>query len=467
MSERRCEICGRPALPGRGTCSPCMKGVGRIRGDCTGCDRTGQLLDLDLRCRTCRTRAKKRCADCSANNVWLVGMGQVRVCQRCALRHDLDEVLPPHRPGALDPLRPIILAAEPLTTRRWLVRARDLLVGLDRGTFALNHAELDGLPNPKSVEHLRALLISAAILPPDPTRLVRRLEGRMAHLTEPLDEPHRKIVTRWARWSVLPRLVRRAEQGRDITASVTNDRRKIEQTVAFLVLVQDRKRTLATCTQHDVDEWFAGPGAIRRVVRPFLAWAQGTSLLDAAIVLPSRYKGRTLAAIDAEERWRIARGLLSNDTIDPADRVAGALIALYAQPLSRIVALTTDDVLVDGDNVRLKLGPDPLDLPEPLASLIQALPPKRRDSTAQHVPNPWLFAGGHAGAHLRATVLGSRLRRAGIEPRRLRLAALDQLSRELPPAVLGGVLGLRPATAARAVADAGGSWAAYAAGRQS
>jgi hypothetical protein len=47
----------------------------------------------------------------------------------------------------------------------------------------------------------------------------------------------------------------------------------------------------------------------------------------------------------------------------------------------------------------------------------------------------------------------------------MRLAAADQLCREIPPAMLAGVLGLHTATVARATAQTSGHWSNYAADR--
>lgn len=46
-------------------------------------------------------------------------------------------------------------------------------------------------------------------------------------------------------------------------------------------------------------------------------------------------------------------------------RVVAAIVLLYAQPLSRIVRLTTDGVIHDGDQVLLRLGEPPSPLPGP------------------------------------------------------------------------------------------------------
>lgn len=172
-----CEICGGAATHSKATCWRCNKGVGRIRGTCFGCGKPERLLDHELRCRWCRENQNKHCADCRRSGVGLLGYDGTRVCQACALRRELDKVIPAEPAGALAPLRPVILAAEPLTTRRWLRRAHDLLTGLDQGLVPLDHSTLDDLPHTKSVEHLRALLVAAEILPPDPAGPIRRLEN--------------------------------------------------------------------------------------------------------------------------------------------------------------------------------------------------------------------------------------------------------------------------------------------------
>ncbi|WP_208024309.1 hypothetical protein [Amycolatopsis pithecellobii] len=53
-------------------------------------------------------------------------------------------------------------------------------------------------------------------------------------------------------------------------------------------------------------------------------------------------------------------------------RAAGVIVLLYAQPLSRIVRLTVDDLGRDGDQVLLRLGEPPSPVPAPVAELLLA-----------------------------------------------------------------------------------------------
>src|SRR4029453_7628821 len=97
------------------------------------------------------------------------------------------------------------------------------------GRIPLDHATLDALPQRKAVDHLRALLIAAAILPPDPGRQLRRLEGGLPPLPAAPDPDHRPLTEQWTRWKVLPRLRQLTAADREPAIPVNNTRRQIEQ----------------------------------------------------------------------------------------------------------------------------------------------------------------------------------------------------------------------------------------------
>jgi hypothetical protein len=64
--------------------------------------------------------------------------------------------------------------------------------------------------------------------------------------------------------------------------------------------------------------------------------------------------------------------------------------------------------------------------------------------------------------HAGPVVLGKRLRKIGIEPLAMRNTARAQLAAEIPPAVLGELIGVNAATATRWAALSSGNWSAYA-----
>ena len=69
-------------------------------------------------------------------------------------------------------------------------------------------------------------------------------------------------------------------------------------------------------------------------------------------------------ALTQEQRLAWTKELLSGEPDTLAYRVAGILLLLYAQPLTKIAALpTTAVVSVDGDT-RIMLGQEPIPLPQ-------------------------------------------------------------------------------------------------------
>jgi hypothetical protein len=140
---------------------------------------------------------------------------------------------------------------------------------------------------------------------------------------------------------------------------------------------------------------------------------------------------------------------------------------LFGQPLSRQVLLTVDDVERARGHVRLRLGNDPLELPEPLAGLVIRLADERPRlaTTGAGEPPRWLFPGFRLDAPMHDEQLRRRLRALGLNARGARAGALLALARELPPAILADLLGISESRAARWAKLAGGDWARYAAHR--
>ena len=65
---------------------------------------------------------------------------------------------------------------------------------------------------------------------------------------------------------------------------------------------------------------------------------------------------------------------------------------LYAQPVSKIVALTTDDLTIGDDGTYLRLGTEPLLLLPPLDVLMTSLPIAKPFGAASTLADErWLF----------------------------------------------------------------------------
>ena len=95
-------------------------------------------------------------------------------------------------------------------------------------------------------------------------------------------------------------------------------------------------------------------------------------------------------ALDTEARCEQARSLLHDTTVKPEERLAGLLVLLYAQWPAAISRLTVVHVHVIDGQVRIRLGDEPLVLPEPLASLALQVVASRRGKppSANGAPRP-------------------------------------------------------------------------------
>ncbi len=100
-------------------------------------------------------------------------------------------------------------------------------------------------------------------------------------------------------------------------------------------------------------------------MRDFLLWA-ATAGHARRLTVPTT-RSRTGPSGSDEQRWAQVRRLLHDDTLELTDRVAGTLLLLYGQQLSRIAAMTTDQIITQADKVFLRFGRDDVHIPEPLA----------------------------------------------------------------------------------------------------
>jgi hypothetical protein len=197
-----------------------------------------------------------------------------------------------------------------------------------------------------------------------------------------------------------------------------------------------------------------GPVARRRVA-DFLDWASRAGYRD-PLAVPAIATRRHADQLAAEARLAQARRLLDDATLDLRDRVGGLLVLLLAQPASRLLMLTTDHVATHDGRVTIRLGPEPLELPEPLGRLAA-----RADTRTNGIS--WLFPGARRAAPLGEGQFSRRLRRLGIPALSARTGALLGLATTVPPAILADLLGLSEGSAANWSHLAAADWARYAA----
>ncbi len=127
--------------------------------------------------------------------------------------------------------------------------------------------------------------------------------------------------------------------------------------------------------RHRTRSWWLRPAAARwhnehgrNTIRAFLQWCM-TSRLTGRFRLPAAVI-RQAAPLPEHERVSQLGRLLTGHDLPLRTRVAAAIVLLYAQPLSRVVRLTLDDVIHDGEQVHLRLGEPPSPVPGPIADLL-------------------------------------------------------------------------------------------------
>ncbi|MEU8265036.1 hypothetical protein AB0C02_31060 [Micromonospora sp. NPDC048999] len=130
-----------------------------------------------------------------------------------------------------------------------------------------------------------------------------------------------------------------------------------------------------------------------------------------------------------------------------------------------ISRLTLDHLQITLDSARLRLGREPVILPEPLAGLVRDLASTRRGHAVIGAPGSsrWLFPGGQPGRPISAFQLTKRLRDLDPSPAQSRSTALFELATELPAAILARMLGIHISVAAAWQRTSAGDWTTYAA----
>ncbi len=461
---RTCPGCGRPTREiGRATCRRCTPPPGRTRGNCADCGQPDQLLDSDARCRPCRERVAHTCQTCGASTT-LTRHGNRWRCHRCVLGDDLHDALGPAPDPALAGVADAILSAgDPLVTRRWLRRSQGgrLFGRLARHEMPLDHDTLDDFAPNRSVEHLRGLLVASGALEPDPDWLARLEATLSSRPPASLNAPTAGLLAAGCGGRPCPVFAAGWKPGAPPPTAPP-----------ICGASSARSRPSSASSTTTAEPWppagrpRSTPGLPKRVpqchrLRPFLTWSGRRRHLP-SVVLPARRRAPSTTPIDVEGRWTIARRLVHDPTLGADDRIAWALEVLYAQPVSRVAALTLDDLHRYDGHVTITVSGVDLELPEPFATYA-AERRRRRNGVADQLPTPWLFPAARADRHVSHNALSARLCRLGIQPRQARLAALGQLAAELPPALLAHSIGISPVTAARWAGLTGGNWTTYAA----
>lgn len=466
-----CSICGRhgPALISETTGQPWCRACSQRWARCARCDQVrplrGGTIDEPL-CGACTRpdpRFWKACTSCGQP-----GRIHAGCCARCSVDRRLRQLLGDNsgtiRAQYQALYKALATTERPSTVARWLDHsaAPTILRSLNADD-GLTHDALDTLVPSKPVEHLRAVLVAIGTLPARDEQMVRLERWITAIIAGRADPDQQQLLHRYATWHLLRRLRHRLGGSATTYNQAFGIRQRVRAAIALLDWIATTNLTLATAGQGDLEAWLAsGDATHRRDVGNFVRWANKQKLT--ALNLPAvRWGGPT--DIDTEARWEQARRLLHDDTLEVEDRFAGLLVLLYAQWPAAISRLTLADIETTDNSVRLRLGDEPVILPEPLAALaVKLIATRKGHAVIGHQPHsPWLFPGGQPGRPVSDGRLGERLRQLGLRPGQSRSTALFQLATELPAALLARLLGIHISVAVAWQRASAGDWTTYAA----
>jgi len=477
-----CCRCGRRknkagAWPDGHVCRTCADRALRTRGTCPGCGQERALPGLrpgdgTAICAGCAGFSQSfTCARCGFEGKLHGG----RLCTRCAFADRLADLLDDGtgrvRPE-LVPLAGSLLAMDnPLSGLTWLYprkgrpgSAGDLMRRLARGEIDLTREAFNDLRPWRAAARPRELLMSCGVLPAIDKQVCSFERWLAIHLDSIADDGHAQLIRRFATWEVLPRLRARAERKPLTPGARSYADAQVLRATAFLRWLSGQGLTLTGCRQADIDAWYAESNVKgRNTIRTFPQWCMAARLTG-RFQLPPAVSGHAAQLPDHERVSHLGR-VLTDHELPLRTRVAAAIVLLCAQPASRVVCLTVDDVIRDGDQVLLRPGEPPGPVPGPAAGLLLSWIGNRNNMrTATNRNSPWLFPGRRAGQPMRPDYLAALIRDLGIPAAAGRASAIRQHVLEMPAPVVADALSYHPGTTAKLAAQAAGTFSRYAPG---
>lgn len=368
-------------------------------------------------------------------------------------------------------LRPVfdeLVGSERPQTGIWWLRKTpgtgpQLLRQMARGEIEISHDTFRSLPSDRPHDYLRSLLVAVGVLSPFEIRIERMLPW-IENLVAELPSDDAALIRRFAHWHVL-RGMRKAAREDRLTQSITDAcRRRIRVAIDFLAFLDVHSASADTATQDLLERYQEHTGRAINHEHAFVVWLRD-SRINTSLSVPYIPRPAPAVTVSDEQRWAAVDRLLHDDTVRRYTRIGGLLTLLFAQPLSRIVAMRTSQITVTDDTIHVAFNAIPVQMPAVLDDLIREHLQHRGKSLYASRETGWLFPGGNPGRHLSTENIRSQLVAIGIKPYENRKATLFQLAGDMPAPVLAELIGITDNNAADWARLAARDWTSYIAER--
>lgn len=452
-------------------------GCGRRRhyhpGSCPICQRRRPLAFLEdhlIVCAGCAGISSPfACQECGSEEH---PYGRHR-CARCFLRERLSALLTDPTTGQihrrLQPVFNMMVDSDRPQTTIWWLRKKPgvgaaLLSQMARGEVAISHETFRALSQDRAHGYVRNLLATTGVLEPyDPH--IERIGPWLEEFLTTVPEHQRDLLRRYGRWHVVRDMRRAAAEGRMSSAVANAGRRRIRVAGHLLDFFDGHGVSAVSATQTILEEYIAQPGRVLAGEYGFVAWLRKTRVNTTIRIPTLAPRPEPEVNVAEDHRWEIVERLLHDPSIQHYTRIGGLFMLLFAQPLSRVVAMKTSQVSHIDDTMHVSFRSIAIPMPAPLDTLIAEQLSRRGMSLHGSRGTGWLFPGGNPGRHLATENIRGQLVAIGMKPNEGRKAALFQLAADMPAPVLGELIGISNNNAAQWARLASRDWRSYIADR--
>jgi hypothetical protein len=322
----------------------------------------------------------------------------------------------------------------------------------------ITHEIFDGLPDSRTREYVRGLLIEHDVLPRRDELRTRFENWSVQALDRTIDPQNRDFIRRYIRWHHQ----RRMNQMHGVTRG-TFLRAKQQVTVAIDLLnwLTSHGTNLDGLTQAHLDLWQAEGATTRRIADHFVKWAIKTKTAPAGLTITPHRRGTSTKLDKTGQYEAIDRVLHASGQIEARDQAAAILVLVFGQQAERIAQLTWENVTVTEELVTVQLGSVNIALPAPLDEPWRELAKNPSHGlTAAHPNSNWVFTGRSPGKHIHPGYLTQRMTRI-FSTRAARLGTLHELTKLAPVAIIAETLGYSHKTIERHATSSATTYARY------